>query len=106
MIDWISELSHQDLPHPDIPLHELRNLGINLPIESQKLENVRSVLRKGYEFYKAVDDIKDREEYRIIEAIDKIPLSCLLEAETEGVRSLDESVETTNTFINIFSCTI
>lgn len=102
MIDWISELSHQELPHPDIPIHELRNLEISLPIESQKLEKVRSVLKKGYEFYKAIDDIKDREEYRIIEAIDKIPLNCLLEAETEGVRSSDESVETTNIFINFF----
>lgn len=86
VIDWINELSHQDLPHPDIPYHELRELGITLPIESQKLEKVRNVLKKGYEFYKAIDDIKDREEARIIEAIDKIPLNCLLDAEYGDVR--------------------
>lgn len=102
VIDWMSELTQQELPHPDIPFHELRNLDISLPIESQKLEKVRSVLKKGFEFYKAIDDIKDREEYRIIEAIDKIPLNCLLEAGSDEVRSFDESVKTTNTFINIF----
>ena len=55
-------------------------------IESRRLENVRNVLRKAYEFYKALDEIKDREEYRIIEAIDRIPLNCLLATNSNEVR--------------------
>lgn len=55
-------------------------------IETQQLENVRNVLKKAYEFYKAVDEIKDKEEYRIIEAIDKVPLNCLLDTKSDEVR--------------------
>lgn len=55
-------------------------------VESQKLEKVRNVLRKAYEFYKAIDEIKDKEEYRIIEAIDRVPLNCLLDANSNEVR--------------------
>lgn len=42
-------------------------------------------MKKAYEFYKAIDEIKDKEEYRIIEAIDKIPLHCLLETDPDKV---------------------
>lgn len=54
-------------------------------IESQRLENVRNVLRKGVEFYKAIDAIKDKEEYRLIQAIDKVPLNCLLATESDEI---------------------
>lgn len=88
MVDWISELSDQKIPYDKIPHLDIPFYKIPLPelsfLESEKLENVRSVLRKGYEFYKAVDEIKDREEYRIIEALDEIPLNCLLD--TDEVR--------------------
>lgn len=51
------------------------------------MDDVKKVLIKAYSLYKEIDQIRDDEEDRLMDTVDKIPFSRLIESEpNEAVR--------------------
>lgn len=65
--------------------------------DSPNSEDVKKVLKKAYNIYKEIDDMKEEEEDKLIDAVDKIPLNRLIDTEP------DESVSS-YLMIDDFDC--
>lgn len=48
------------------------------------MDDVKKVLLKAYSIYREIDQIRDDEEDKLIDAVDKIPFSRLIESEPNG----------------------
>lgn len=44
-------------------------------------EDVKNVLKKAYGIYKEIDEIKEEEEDKLIDVVDKIPLNRIIDTE-------------------------
>lgn len=51
--------------------------------ESPNSEDVKKVLKKAYNIYREIDEIKEEEEDKLINAVDKIPLNRLIDTEPD-----------------------
>lgn len=56
--------------------------------ETPTSEDVKKVLKKAYGIYKEMDDIKEEEEDKLLDVVDKIPLNRIIDTEPDSSVSL------------------
>lgn len=56
--------------------------------ETPTSEDVKQVLKKAYGIYKEMDDIKEEEEDKLLDVVDKIPLNRIIDTEPDSSVSL------------------
>lgn len=54
-----------------------------MTIDDIKADDIKKVAKKAYKIYKEVDDFKEEEENKLIEAFEKSPLNRYIDSEPE-----------------------